>query len=270
MTWYSIEQNRDNAETTIDLFGGIGEPGGTAAEFIKELDGIKTKRIRMRLNSPGGSVDDGIAIYNALRSHPAEVEAHVLAAAHSIASVILQAADKRVMAPHARVMVHNAMAAGGGFLVGHAEDFEGVAADYMKLAARLRETSREIAAIYAERSGKDEDYWLGKMAVETRFTDKQAVAEGLADEVGPTYDAANFAVAANFDWSGYKEADDIKAELLAVEEEQPAAPAEDPIAALAARVAALEERLAPPPAVTSQPGDAARRELEEALARVQL
>jgi len=272
LTWYTIEHNRD-AEATIDLFGGIGEPGGMAADFIRELDGIKSKRIRMRLNSPGGSVEDGIAIYNALRAHPAEVEAHVLAAAHSIASVILQAADRRIMAPHSRVMVHNAMGAGGGFTVGYADDFDEVAAEYVKLAVRLRETSAEIASIYAERTGKEAAYWLAKMAGETRFGAESTVAEGLADEVGETFDAKNFQIAANFDWAGYKDADAIRAELLeaAGEEGKPAAGDSHPdgLTELTARVEALEQLMLPKPN-GHPPLDAARRELEEALARVQL
>jgi ATP-dependent protease ClpP protease subunit len=215
-SWYRIEQNKADDESTVYLYGAIGGEGATAGEFVRELDAITSKTIKLRLNSPGGSVDDGIAIYNAIRSHPSTVVAYVDAAAHSIASVILQGANKRVMAPHSRMLVHNAMAMGGGFTVGYAEDFESLAAEAVKVAVRLRETTENIASIYSERTGKESAYWLAKMQAETRFSDRQAVDEGLADEVGQVYDAKNFKIAANFDWSQYREANEIREELAAV------------------------------------------------------
>ena len=59
----------------------------------------------------------------------------------------------------------------------------GDAGDLRKTADLLDSITGEIAAIYAERSGRPVDFWLGQMAAETWYTDQQAVADGLADSI---------------------------------------------------------------------------------------
>jgi ATP-dependent protease ClpP protease subunit len=278
-SWYSITNSADDV-ADVAIYGEIGFDGVTHSDFANELRTVTAKNITLRINSPGGSVDEGIGIYNAIKDHPAKVTGYVEAAAHSIASVILQAADKRVMAPHSRMMIHRAMAGGAGFTIGYDDDFDELARQAGQVAAQLRETSDNIASIYSERSGKDSAYWLGKMKAETRFTDKAAVDEGLADEVGRSYNAANFKIAANFDWAKFSNnADEIKAEMEAVadtEAEPKLAIPEDHLAnleslagdVLAAVKAIRESNKAPEP--EPDPRDAARRDLETALARVKL
>lgn len=194
-SWYRIEQNRANPDVaTVYLHDEIGLGGVTSKDFIQDLANLTQPNIKLHLNSPGGSVDDGIAIFNALKSRGGTVEVYVDALAASIASVIAMAGDKVAMAPHSRMMIHEAMALGMGF----AEDFE-------KIALRLRDTTRNIASIYTERAGQDEAYWLDKMAAETWFTDQQAVDEGLADEVGRDVVVENaFKIAANFNLSRFR------------------------------------------------------------------
>lgn len=264
-SWF--EFNAVSVDTvSVRIYGEIGFGGVTAGDFLSELDMVGAPNLQVHLNSPGGSVDDGIAIYNGLISHPATVETHVDAAAYSIASVIAQAGDKRVMAPHSRMMVHNAMAMG----MGYASDFE-------QIAAHLRETSAMIADIYAEKSGKSAKYWLDKMDAETRFTDRQAVSEGLADQVGRATNLEAFKVAANFDWTKFtNHSSDFKAEIeaaLAEAEQQPdmqelieRAVAEGIVRGTAEVVKAIRDLVEG----RIDPSDAARRELEEALAKVQL
>ena len=248
---------------TIRIYGEISAFEITATDFISELDAVEAPLIRVHLNSPGGSVDDGLAIMNALIAHPAKVETHVDAAAYSIASVIAQAGDRRVMAPHSRMMIHEAMALGMGY-----------ASDFDRIASHLRETSDNIASIYAERSGKEAAYWRKKMADETRFTDKQAVEEGLADEVGRVTNLQAFKVAANFNWTKFTNyaSDAEEFERLAAESGITPELIENAVAegirkgvseAVSALTAAIERN-------RIDPGDAARRELEEALARVQV
>lgn len=257
-SWF--EFNRTSPEVaTVRVYDEIGAYGITSADFINQLDAVDAPLIRVHINSPGGSVDDGLAIYNGLISHPAKVETIVDAAAYSIASVIAQAGDRRLIQPHARMMVHNAMALG----MGYASDFENI-------AAHLRETSQNIAGIYSEKSGKDAAYWLDKMDAETRFSDKQAVDEGLADEVGRATNLADFKVAANFNWTKFTNYADDKAEFEAV-----AADSTDIEQAVADGIRkGVAEAVQAIQAVIEgnriDPSDAARRELEEALARVQL
>lgn len=250
---------------SVRIYGEIGFGGVSAGDFLSELDMVGAPNLQVHLNSPGGSVDDGIAIYNGLISHPATVETHVDAAAYSIASVIAQAGNKRVMAPHSRMMVHNAMALG----MGYASDFE-------QIAAHLRETSAMIADIYAEKTGKSTAYWLDKMDAETRFTDKQAVAEGLADQVGRATNLADFKIAANFDWSKFaKNAAEFDAVLAEAEEQQPdmhelieRAVAEGIQRGTAEAIKAIREIVERSPRI--DPSDAARRDLESRLAAVEV
>ncbi len=258
--WY--EFNLASPEVaTIRIYDEIGGFGVTASDFISQLDAVGAPLIRVHINSPGGSVDDGLAIMNALVAHPSKVETHVDAAAYSIASVIAQGGDRRIMAPHSRLMIHNAMALG----MGYAKDFE-------QLAVWLRDTSKNIASIYAEKSGKAAAYWLEKMDAETRFTDKQAVDEGLADEVGRATNLAAFKVAANFDWTKFTNYATDGSEFAQILAETEPETIENAIAegirkgtadVLAQFQAAIESK-------RIDPSDAARRELEEALARVQV
>lgn len=266
-SWYRFERNADGP-TEIFLYGEIGGGGITANEFVQELRGVDAASLKVRINSPGGLVDDGLAIIHALNEFEGYIETHGDAAVYSIASVIMQAGDKRRMAPKARMMVHEAMAFG----LGYAEDME-------RLSVHLRETTQMIAGIYAERSGKEAAYWLTKMKAETRMDGKTTVDEGLADELSEENDRAAFRIAANFNLTRFRYSAALKAELeqvagdLGIEPLQiPTDHIEDLETALEAANAALkairESNKAPSPA--PNPRAAARRELDAAIARVKL
>lgn len=172
--WYSI-QNRSLPAPVADihLFDEIGGWGISAEDFTRDLRAITAPTIRVHLNSPGGSVFAGLAIYTALKSHKATVETYNDSLAASIASVIFQAGSRRVMAPHSRLMIHEASAMA-----------EGNAEDLAKMVERLEDASQNIASLYAGRSGTDAASWREQMRAETWFTPEAAVAAGLADEVG--------------------------------------------------------------------------------------
>ncbi|MFD6735926.1 ATP-dependent Clp protease proteolytic subunit, partial [Micromonospora aurantiaca] len=100
-SWYRISNASDPDEAEVMLYDEIGGwLGCTADEFIADLRGVTSPTLRVRINSPGGSVYEGIAIANALRSHPANVVVQVDSIAASIASVIAMAGDRVEMAPH--------------------------------------------------------------------------------------------------------------------------------------------------------------------------
>lgn len=172
--WYSItNQTADEAEVMLyDEVGGW--LGATADEFINDLRGITAPNILLRVNSPGGSVTEGIAIANALRSHPANVTVQVDGIAASIASVIAMAGDHVRMMPNALLMVHEA----SGLCVGEA-------ADMIKMAEVLDKISDNIAGAYSARAGGTEAEWRQVMKNETWYRGEEAVAAGLADEVVP-------------------------------------------------------------------------------------
>ncbi|WP_053197421.1 head maturation protease, ClpP-related [Streptomyces viridochromogenes] len=169
--WYRItNQAADEAEVMLyDEVGGW--LGATADEFINDLRGITASKILLRVNSPGGSVTEGIAIANALRSHPASVTVQVDGVAASIASVIAMAGDRVRMMPNALLMVHEA----SGLCVGEA-------ADMIKMAELLDKISDNIAGAYAARAGGTEAEWRQVMKNETWYRGEEAVAAGLADE----------------------------------------------------------------------------------------
>ncbi|MFE2311665.1 head maturation protease, ClpP-related [Streptomyces sp. NPDC059441] len=173
--WYRItNQAADEAEVMLyDEVGGWY--GATADEFINDLRGITAPNILLRINSPGGSVTEGIAIANALRSHPANVTVQVDGIAASIASVIAMAGDTVRMMPNALLMVHEA----SGLCAGDATDM-------IKMAEILNKISDNIAGAYAERAGGTEAEWRQVMKDETWYRGDEAVKAGLADEVVQT------------------------------------------------------------------------------------
>lgn len=172
--WYRIENaaKAKAAAAEILIYDEIGWLGVTAEDFVRDLSALEADRINVRINSPGGSVFGGRAIYNALRTHPAEITTFVDSLAASVASTIVQAGDYRVMVQHSEMMIHDAM----GIAIGNAEDME-------EYAGLLRKESAMIADIYAERSGKPRAIFTALMKAETWFDHNEAVEAGLADEV---------------------------------------------------------------------------------------
>ena len=169
--WYRItNQTADEAEVMLyDEVGGWF--GATADDFIAELRQITAPRMRVRVNSPGGSVFEGIAIANALRAHPANVTVQVDAIAASIASVIAMAGDRIEMAPNSMMMIHDA----SGLCLGDASDME-------EMAELLDLISDNIADAYATRAGGTREQWRERMRAETWYLPEDAVENGLADE----------------------------------------------------------------------------------------
>lgn len=174
--WFRIENSAEDAESTdVYVYDSIGGWFGMFAdEFIEAIGQIKTPKMNIRLNSPGGSVFEGIAIANAIRNHPANVTVYVDSLAASIASVIALAGDRVVMMPQSQFMVHNASGAAYGD-----------ATEMTKMADLLDKQSRNIAEAYAQHTGRPVAEWQQYMAAETWFTAEEAVAVGLADEVMP-------------------------------------------------------------------------------------
>lgn len=160
------------------IFGDIGESWSAnstqAADVVRQLGELPTsvRTILVRINSYGGSVADGLAIYNALLQHPARKTVHVDGVAASIASLIAMAGDETLMAETAMLMVH----APWGPATGNA-------AEHREFADRLDDYSRSMARAYARKTGRTEadmmellqqgrDHW---------FSAEEAVAAGFAD-----------------------------------------------------------------------------------------
>ena len=107
---------RNATETEVFLYDQIGFFGISAEQFVKDLRGINSATVALRINSPGGAVFEGVAMMNAIREHPARITAHIDGLAASIASGIAMAADEIVMAKGAFMMIHEPF----GLVVGDA------------------------------------------------------------------------------------------------------------------------------------------------------
>lgn len=150
------------------------ESDTSAEHFRQELEKYKdVKQINLYINSLGGSVMEGVCIYNQLRRHPANVTAYIDGFACSIASVIAMAADKIVMPKNAVMMIHNAWT----LAVGNANELR-KAADDLDV---LNEASRQAYLVKA--GDKLDEKQLTKMLdAETYLTAEQCIQYGLADE----------------------------------------------------------------------------------------
>lgn len=170
--WYEIKNDVSAGLSQVFIYDEIGYFGITAKDFLADLREVRSDKIEVHLNTPGGEVFDGIAIYNALVQHPAEVEIVIDSLAASIGSIIAMAGDRILIAKNAKMMIHE----------GHAMCI-GNSSDMTKLADLLDKTSENLASIYADRTGKPVDHWRGLMRDETWYVGEEAVKAGLADEV---------------------------------------------------------------------------------------
>ncbi len=168
--WFRIT-NLGNGLAEVYIYDEVGFWGVTAADFANELRGVRAETITCHINSPGGEVFDGIAIYNALKQHPAKVTIYVDSLAASVASVIAMAGDRVVMGEGAQMMIHNAH----GLCLGNETDMR-------QMADLLERQTDNLAGFYARRAGGDKQKWRDLMAAETWFSADEAVAAGLADE----------------------------------------------------------------------------------------
>lgn len=157
----------------ILLYDEIGYWGVTAKDFALALAQIGgDKALRVRINSPGGDVFDGLAIYNALQAHKGAVVCVVDGVAASIASVIACAGATLEMAEPSMLMVHNAW----GVVVGNK-------ADMLATAGVMAKIDGQLAAIYAAKTGKPVAEIVGMMDAETWLTRDEAVEIGFCDKV---------------------------------------------------------------------------------------
>ncbi len=173
-SWYRIE-NKTDGPAEIHIYDMIGEWGVSAQDFVGELKPLNGRPLDLHLNSEGGQVFDGLAIFEAIQRHDGHVTAYVDGLAASSASFIAMAADEIVMAERARMMVHDAH----GLAIGNARNLRA-------LADILDDLSGNIADIYAARTGKTSKYWRDQMhgpdgGDGTWFNATDAVAAGLAD-----------------------------------------------------------------------------------------
>lgn len=170
---------KSSSEIEILLYDMIGQDfwsgeGVTAKSFAEDLkaagDGIRT--IRLRVNSPGGNVFDGLAIYNTLLSHGAKVTAQVDGLSASIASVVTMAASEISMGDNAMMMIHNPSTA-----------IAGDANEMRRMAETMDKVKTSMITAYRRHTTKSADEVAALMDVETWMTAEEAVDNGFAERI---------------------------------------------------------------------------------------
>lgn len=166
-------QGDDRAE--LLLYDEIGEGwlGGIGArEVAEQINQLTVKHLDVRINSPGGSAFEGLAIFNTLRRHPARITVDIDGVAASVASIIAMAGDEIRMADNALMMIHDP------FMV-----TAGDADQLRKDADRLDAVKENLVNIFAGRTGRDTEAIGTMMAAETWFTATEAKEGGFIDSI---------------------------------------------------------------------------------------
>ena len=129
--------------------------------------------ISIYINSPGGEVSSGLALYDVMKSVNCPIRTVCVGTAASMGAVLFAAGDRRDMLPHAQVMVHDPLVMRTG----------GSALQLKNMSESLMRTRENIARILAEHTGKSLDEIYEKTAEDSWFTAAEAVEFGLADRI---------------------------------------------------------------------------------------
>lgn len=178
-TWYNRK-----AGDAIDITDDIGAYGVSAKAFLDEMHAIEGDTINLSINSPGGDVFAGLAIYNALRYSGKTINVKVLGIAASAASLVAMAGDEIEMPENAMMMIHNPWS----FALGDAQELR-------ESADVLDKIGDSLAGTYAKRTGKGLDEIKAMLHAETWMTANEALEMGFATKVTPAFTArASFAL----------------------------------------------------------------------------
>jgi len=179
-SWYQIK-NKGNDCIDVSLHDEIGLWGVSAADFINEIkSNMQAKSINLSIHSPGGNMLDGLAMFNALKAHPAKIYSHVTGIAASAASTVLMAGDVITMPEDAYIMIHNPM----GGVYGGSEEMR----DYADVMDKLKSGAVNI---YAKKSGKQVDDISEMMDSETWLNSTDALEHGFIDTISDAVGVSN-------------------------------------------------------------------------------
>lgn len=171
-SWFSIKA-KSNDTADISIYDEIGGWGISAQEFAKQLKQIgNVKNINLHIHSPGGSVFDGIAIYNLLKNHPANKTVYIDGLAASMASVVAMVGDEVIMPENAMMMIHKPWGIQGGD-----------ADDMRKYADLLDKVESTLLSAYANKTGKSAEDLAAMLTEETWLNGQECVEQGFADKL---------------------------------------------------------------------------------------
>jgi ATP-dependent protease ClpP protease subunit len=181
--WYSIRAE-GAGPAVIYMYGPIGydwwtDSGTSAKEFARELDALGTLDVELRVNSEGGDVFEGYAIYSAIKRYKGRVTAFVDGLAASAAAYLILAADEVVMGEASCLFIHQAWA----LAVGNADELR-------TTAEQLEVLDEQIVGIYAAHSDRDEDEIRATLKATKMFSAAEAVEWGFASRIDEGLKAA--------------------------------------------------------------------------------
>lgn len=153
----------------INLFGVVGADI-KASEVMREIQAYKGDTIEVVINSVGGSVYEGMAIYGALKNDPRPVKTTILGIGASIASVIFMAGDEREISEGSQLMIHNALAPNAG----------GNKYEMAEAIERLERIDSDMKKIYSGATGLQNDILEAMLEKETFLNADEAVKLGFA------------------------------------------------------------------------------------------
>ena len=177
--YFQLTTSEDGMTADLDIYGDISscwwdDDAMSASKLSKQLDELgDVSQINVHINSYGGEVAEGLAIYSALRRHKAHVRTTCDGFACSIASVIFMAGDERLMSDASLLMIHNAWTSAWGVN----------AADLRKLADDMDTITSASKSAYMARVSITEDELTELMDAETWISPSDAVDMGFATEI---------------------------------------------------------------------------------------
>ena len=169
-SWFKIRNAGTSAE--ISIYEEIGMGGVTPASFISQLTALGKIPITVRINSLGGSVFDGLAIYNLLRDHVGGVTIKIDGVAASMASVVAMAGTRVIMSESALMMIHNPNS-----------EVAGEASDLRNMAQVLDQVKNSLVAAYHRKTKMAPNKIAIMMDAETWMSATEALALGFIDAV---------------------------------------------------------------------------------------
>lgn len=202
-------KNKTATKAEIVLYGAIGaswfEDSISAKQFSEELKKLDAtvNELEVRINSPGGDVFDGFAIYNRLMQHPAKKTVYVDGLAASIASLIALAGDEIIMGEGALYMIHLPWTMAYGNRNGLDNTIN-----------RLMDVEEQMISVYAKKTKKSRSEIKSLLEKETWMDAEQAIEEGFVDSKSEDMVAIAASVLDKSTWINKKPKFKSKADLI--------------------------------------------------------
>lgn len=190
--WYKIEASA-NDQAEILVYDVIGWPYNDAGDLVRYVNSLGDKDILVRLNTPGGDVFDGMAIFNSLANHKGKVTIRIEALAASMGSVLAMAGKEIQAYSNTMMMIHDPWT----YMAGNQYELR-------EMADLLEKISGQMLDVYAGRSRVGKREMKEIMKAETWYTAKEAKEKGFIDTILETGKAAK----AQFDLTMYTNAPD--------------------------------------------------------------